>query len=133
MLVLSEKHPLAHKDTIYLEDLTPYIEIAHADPYVPSLSASAVMKEERATKCNRHIYVFERGGQFHLLAQNPQTFMWVSPLPNEVIDSFGLVQKPCIDNKKRYKDMLIYHKDYRLSELDKRFITELCTSKRKYL
>ncbi len=32
-----------------------------------------------------------------------------------------------------YRDVLIRRKDYRLSKLDKEFVTELCNSKRKYL
>ena len=133
VLVMNEKNPLAKKETIHFKDLEPYIEISHADPYVPSMPASAVIREENAVKCTRHIYVFERGGQFNLLAQNPETFMWVSPLPDDIIKRFALVQKECPDNQKLYRDMLIHKKDYKLSELDKRFITELCISKRKYL
>jgi len=68
-----------------------------------------------------------------LLAQNPDTFMWVSPLPDDIISGFGLVQKNCPDSKKLYRDVLIRRKDYRLSKLDKEFVTELCNSKRKYL
>ena len=133
VLVMNSKHPLAKKDEIRYKDLEPYIEISHADPYVPSLPAATVLKEENTVNCSRNIYVFERGGQFNLLAQNPDTFMWVSPLPDDIISSFGLVQKNCPDSKKLYRDVLIRRKDYRLSKLDKEFVTELCNSKRKYL
>ena len=133
VLVMNRDHPLAEKETIRYKDLERYIEIAHADPYVPSLPAAAVLKEERAVNCERHIYVFERGGQFNLLAQNPETFMWVSPLPDNIIERFGLVQRKCPDNQRVYKDVLIRRKGYRLSKLDKKFVTELCESKRKYL
>lgn len=133
VLVMNRDHPLAEKETIRYKDLERYIEIAHADPYVPSLPAAAVLKEERAVNCKRHIYVFERGGQFNLLAQNPETFMWVSPLPDNIIERFGLVQRKCPDNQRVYKDVLIRRKGYRLSKLDKKFVTELCESKRKYL
>ncbi len=133
VLVMNSKHPLAKKDEIRYKDLEPYIEISHADPYVPSLPAATVLKEEHTVNCSRNIYVFERGGQFNLLAQNPDTFMWVSPLPDDIISGFGLVQKNCPDSKKLYRDVLIRRKDYRLSKLDKEFITELCNSKREYL
>lgn len=133
VLVMNSKHPLAKKDEIRYKDLEPYIEISHADPYVPSLPAATVLKEEHAVNCSRNIYVFERGGQFNLLAQNPETFMWVSPLPDDIISNFGLVQRTCPDSKKLYRDVLIRRKDYRLSKLDKEFVTELCNSKRKYL
>ncbi|MBQ9065496.1 MAG: LysR family transcriptional regulator [Blautia sp.] len=133
VLVMNGRHPLAQKEEIHYEDLEPYIEISHADPYVPSLPANAVLKEERSVNCSRQIYVFERGGQFNLLAQNPETFMWVSPVPDYLISNSNLVQRECPDNRKIYRDMLIRRKDYRLTPLDKQFVTELCNSKRKYL
>ena len=34
-LVMSKENPLAQKEEITFDDLTDYIEIAHADPYVP--------------------------------------------------------------------------------------------------
>ena len=133
VLIMNKNHPLAQKEEIFYRDLEPFIEISHADPYVPSMPASAVLKEEHAVNCTRNIYVFERGGQFNLLVRNPETFMWVSPLPDDIISGLGLVQRVCPDNSKVYRDMLIHRKDYRLSKLDKEFVTELCSSKRKYL
>jgi hypothetical protein len=57
--------------------------------------------------------------------------MWVSPLPDKLLERYGLVQIKCPDNKKVYKDVLIYKNGYKLSALDRQFITELCLSKRK--
>ena len=133
VLVMSAQSALAQKDDISFEDLKDFIEIAHADPYVPSVPLSKVVKEELPQNTNRRIFVFERASQFELLTANPQTFMWVSPLPPKLLERYDLVQKKCADNKKVYKDVLIYKKGYKLSDLDNRFITELCESKRKYL
>lgn len=132
-LIMSCENPLAAKDNITFGDLSGYIEIAHADPYVPSLPLSKVVKEELPDNIDRRIFIFERASQFDLLSENHQTFMWVSPAPQKVLDRYGLVQKTCVDNKKIYKDVLIYRSGYKLSKLDKQFITELCESKRKYL
>ncbi len=132
-IIMSENHPLAKKDNIRYTDLEPYTEIAHADPYVPSLSMSAVKKEELPDNIDRRIFVFERASQFELLSENENTFMWVSPVPERTLKRYGLVQKPCTDNTKKYVDLLIYRKDYKLSELDKMFITELCDAKRKFI
>jgi len=132
-LIMSEKCPLAAKDDIAYDDLTDFIEIAHADPYVPSLPMAKVLKEEHPDNIERRIFVFERASQFELLSQNPQTFMWVSPVPEEMLRRYGLVEKKCAGPRKIYKDMLIYRKGYRLSELDKNFITALCESKRRHL
>ena len=56
--------------------------------------------------------------------------MWVSPVPEKLLDRYGLVQKVCGENKRIYKDVLIHKKDYTLTELDNLFISELCRSKR---
>ena len=82
---------------------------------------------------DRRIFVFERASQFELLSENPETFMWVSPVPDTLLERYGLVQKKCMDNQKIYKDVLIYKKDYRLTELDNLFITELCKARRQYV
>lgn len=133
VLLMNEKHPLAGKETISFADLRPFIEIAHADPYVPSLPLSTVKKEELPDDIDRRIFVFERASQYDLLQQNPETFMWVSPAPEDTLRRYGLVQRACPENQKVYRDMLIYRKDYKLTELDQDFITELCKARRQYL
>ena len=132
-LVMSADNPLAQKEEITFNDLTDYIEIAHADPYVPSMPLSKVVKEELPDNIDRRIFVFERASQFDLLSMNPETFMWVSPAPDALLERYNLVQKKCADNKKVYRDVLIYKSGYTLTSLDQQFITELCESKRKYL
>ena len=132
-LIMSRDNPLAVKDEIRFDDLAPYIEIAHADPYVPTLPLSKVVKDELPDNISRRIFVFERASQYDLLSENPETFMWISPAPQKVLDRYGLVQRACAENKKIYKDVLIYREGYKLSKLDKQFITELCESRRKHL
>lgn len=133
VLLMSENHPLAGKDDVRYQDLRPYTEIAHADPYVPSLPEAEVRREELPDDIEKRIFVFERASQFDLLSENHDTFMWVSPVPEKLLRRYGLVQKPCRDNRRVYRDMLIYRKDYQLTKLDKQFITELTRSKRQYL
>ena len=130
-LVMSAESSLAKKENITFDDLTNFIEIAHADPYVPSLPLSKVVKEELPDNIERRIFIFERASQSDLLSRNKETFMWVSPIPEETLNKYNLVQVDCVDNKKVYKDILIYKKGYKLTELDKKFITALCDAKRK--
>ena len=132
-LIMSADNPLSQKETITFDDLADCIEIAHADPYVPSMPLSKVVKEELPDNIDRRIFIFERASQFDLLSNNPETFMWVSPAPESLLKRYNLVQKKCVDNKKIYKDVLIYKNGYKLSKLDRQFITELCEAKRKYL
>ena len=133
VVLISREHPLAKKENIRYSDLMEYTEIAHADPFVPSLPFSAVRKEELPSDIQRRIFVFERASQFELLSENLNTFMWVSPAPEKLLNRYGLVEKECRDNKRVYKDVLIYRKNYRLTDLDCRFISELSKAKRQYL
>lgn len=132
-LMMSKNNPLAQKENVGFDDLKDLIEIAHADPYVPSLPIAKVVKEELPDNIERRIFIFERASQFELLEKNPETFMWVSPTPQTILDKYGLVLKKCAENKKVYKDVLVYRKGYHLTELDNRFINELNVSKNKYL
>lgn len=131
-LIMREDCPLAKLDEVYLKDLNDYIEIAHADPYVPSIPVPNVLKTELPDTIDKRIFVFERGSQFDILSDNPKTFMWVSKIPQELLDKHRLVQRKCKDNTRVYHDMLIYKREYQLTELDKSFISELFEAKTKY-
>ncbi|MDD6036127.1 MAG: LysR family transcriptional regulator [Lachnospiraceae bacterium] len=133
VLIMSGNCELNKKEDIRYPDLRSFIEIAHADPFVPSLALSEVKKEELPDNTDRRIFVFERASQFELLSENTETFMWVSPPPERLLERYGLVQRECKDNQKMYRDVLIYKKDYRLTELDNLFITALCKSRRQYV
>lgn len=130
VLIFNKNSALAENKEIHYSDLKDFIEIAHGDPYVPSLSTNELVKTELSEEVSRRIFVFERASQFELLANNEETFMWVSPVSKRLLDRYGLVQKECIDNTKEYKDLLIYRSNYKLSKLDQEFITKLCEIKR---
>jgi len=132
-VIMNKNNPLAAKQSVSFSDLKEQIEIAHADPYVPSLPLSVVKKSELPDDINKRVFVFERASQFELLAANRDMYMWVSPVPEELLTRYGLVQVPCADNKKVYRDVLIYRNSYKLTELDKAFIESLYASRKKFI
>lgn len=79
----------------------------------------------KTKKQRRRVYVYERGSQFDLLNQVTDSYMWVSPLPQEQLDRYGLTQRKCFVSNQLYKDVLIYQKDYKLTDIDKKFLEEL--------
>ena len=129
VLAMSVNNPLAKKEVITPEDLSDYIEIAHADPYVPSLPIIDVKKAEMSEFVDKRIYVFERASQYMLLEQVPNTFMWVSPMPDEMLANNNLVERECGHMKKKYKDVLIYRENYKLTDIDKKFISLVLKAK----
>lgn len=132
VMAISKNNPLATKEKIVAEDLANYVEITHGDPYVPSLPLIDVKRAELSEFSKQRIMVFERGVQFSLLEQVPNTFMWVSPIPPELKDKFNLIERKCDFNTKTYKDVLIYRKKYHLSKLDHNFISKIEKAKYKY-
>lgn len=48
VLIMSKDSPLKDLKTITFDDINNYTEIAHADPYVPSLPLSEVKKRRTA-------------------------------------------------------------------------------------
>ncbi len=130
VLLMNSSSPLAAKENITFDDLKDKIEIAHADPYVPSLPFAQIKKEELPDNSDRRIFVFERASQFELLSQNPETFMWVSSIPQKLLQRYGLTQRVCDENRRVYKDVLIYRRDYTLGKLDNLFIEQLVKAKR---
>lgn len=131
VLLMRADSSLAKKEKLCQADLRDHIEIAHADPFVPNMPITEVKRTELPDNVERRIFVFERASQFDLLSENPDTFMWVSPAPQKLLDRYGLVQRECSDNFKQYKDVLIHRKNYQLTDLDQRFIVELSRSKQE--
>lgn len=131
VLLFNKDCPLAQQENIERDDLKRYIEITHTDNFSPALPSEDVKKEELSGSIDRKIFVFDRGSQFDILSGNPNAFMWVSPVPAELLDRYGLVHRTCSGISRVYRDMLVYRSSYRLTSLDHKFITELCRSKRK--
>ncbi len=123
VLLVRKDSPLASAERVEFEDLEAGIEVIYADAYIPSLRLTKY--EEPTEEHGRHIYVFERASQLEILSQNPAAFSWVSPSPQSVLDRYGLVERAFPGLRQPSRDVLVYRKDYRLTELDKRFIAEL--------
>ena len=132
-VVFSKQSPLANELSLTPALLSEYIECSYGDRFIPTLSAEEAREKAKLSMAKRVIYLSERAGLFDLLAENHQTFARCSSLTDEALKRYGLIQRECEDEKEVYKDFLVYKKDYRLSELDKDFITQLCNSRRKYI
>lgn len=128
-LVMSRTHPLANKDTIKAEELTDYIEIAHADPYVPNMPLIDIKKAMVPVDMDKRIYVYERASQYDLLQNVEGAFMWMSPVSDEYLAKYNLIQRRCNFNDKIYKDVVIFKKGYNLTVLEKLFLEEVARVK----
>ena len=126
VLVMSKNHPLANKETITPGDLSEYTKITHGDielPHVRRINHEAEMTPRNV------IYVYERGSQFDLLTNVPTTYMWVSPIPQKLLNKLQLVQRICRAEDNLYKDVMIFREDYHITEYDRLFQKKIYESK----
>lgn len=126
VLVMSKNHPLANKETITPEDLSEYTKITHGDielPHVRRINHEAEMTPRNV------IYVYERGSQFDLRTNVPTTYMWVSPIPQKLLNKLQLVQRICRAEDNLYKDVMIFREDYHITEHDRLFQKKIYESK----
>jgi DNA-binding transcriptional LysR family regulator len=129
LVIMSKGHPLAEIEELRLCDLKPFIEIIHGDTVVPYINAEELRYPSPEVVPKKRIYLYERCNQFGLLASLSQTYMWVSPVPEPLLERYDLVQRKCVFTNNRYKDALIYRKDYRLTALDSRFLKKVIVSR----
>lgn len=125
VLVMSKQHPLAKKQEITMEDLKGYTKITHGDMALPHEKYSGI----KTAQTGNVIYVYERGSQFDLLANVPSTYMWVSPIPQQLLDKNQLIQRSCKTENNLYKDVMIYREDYQFGEYDRLFQKKLYEAK----
>ena len=124
LALMSASHPLARKPEIRREDLSDYLELSHGDTAIPYVDASK-MQNEMTSITRKRIYLYERGNQFEILSKVPDTFIWVSPVTEDLLHKHGLVQRKCSFPDNRFRDVLIYPEQYRFSDLDRTFMEML--------
>lgn len=123
LVTLSARHPLAKRRSVDAEALRALIEIVNDDADRPYRSDA--WERSGGTQSEKRIVVNDRANQFELLDKLPDTFMWATPIPGDMLARFGLVQVGSPGREGRSRDMLIYPEGYSMSALERRFINEL--------
>lgn len=132
--LMSEEHPMAHKEILDPNDLSDYIEIIHGDTTMPYLSVKENLKENNSQESGRReIYVYERGSQFDILCNVKTSYMWVSPIPEDLLQRNRLVQKSCVAADRTYRDAIIYNKTMKGNKLIDDFLKEINHSIQKLM
>ena len=129
VVLFSSEHPLASEKQVDCERLKGYIELIHGDTVIPYLSSGKKSVDGFELDVDKKIYLYDRGVQFDLLCRLPTSFMWVSPMPQNLIETYGLVQRKCTFSGNRCKDVLIYPDGYKFNSFDKMFIDKLFESR----
>jgi len=122
LVLMSQHHPLTACPQLDAQQLQPYVEIVHDDHSIPNFPT------QEAQIPSRRIYVQDRGSQMDLLTRVPVTYMWVSPMPRDLLERNGLVQRKCAAHNMTQKDVLVYPKG-NLPQLAQQFIEKLKEAK----
>lgn len=124
LALMREDHPIADREVLEQGDFLPYIEVAFGDDEVPYIRYSEAQTASGQLKNNKRILVHGRAMQFDILRSNTLAYMWVSPLPKDVLSANGLIQRRC-KKSSQFKDILISRAGYRFSKLDRTFLDKL--------
>lgn len=137
VLLISSKSSIADVDDAQITEqmLSDYAQLALGDDIEPQSSSApgihAPITVSTAENVKRRIYIYDRASAPGILS-NAKTYTLSEPLPEDMLDTLELVQKDVPNLCCGFRDFLIHKKDYRLSNLDKMFITELARAKRKH-
>ncbi|MCC8043812.1 MAG: LysR family transcriptional regulator [Oscillospiraceae bacterium] len=119
LVTMSDKDPLADKSKVSLADLSQYTEIIDESEHTsPPYSAESFIKAEKSTGTNGKISVCERGIVPQLLCKVKKSFMWSSPIPEEMLKRYNLVQTECGDFSKEYTDVIIMPSNLKPNEIE---------------
>ena len=121
-ILFSQNHPLATKQKLQFNDLKEYSVLLHDDEYIPFVSKEEIKRYTPSHDSQSKILIQERGSQFDILSNLPNTYMWTTPIPKRLLENHKLVTKKCIDNNQSFSDILIYPKNYTLTDFEKLFI-----------
>lgn len=128
-LITKKDSSLGKLGKISAESLKGYIEIAFGNSFIPVTADTK--KFDQSGNLDKRILVYDLITGLSLLENIPNSYMYTSPLPKSITECYGLTSKTTNSRGFTCKDTLIYRREYKLSELDKRFITEVCSAKRE--
>ena len=107
-IVFKKDHPLSRYQDIPYEKLEPYTEIIHGDDRVLAIQKSQINPGPDMKHKKRKIYVYDRGSQINLLENIKDSYMWVSPIPLDMLNDYDMVLKDCSFATIKNQDILIY-------------------------
>lgn len=118
--VMRKDHPLAEKPDLKAEDFAPYIEGIFVDNEVPYVRVS----EGFDSVSTRRILLNDRAMQYDLLRGSSMAYMWIAPLPEDILRGGNLAQRK-FTGSGSFKDVLVTRQGYHFSRLDKEFINRV--------
>ncbi len=126
-LMMSLRHPLCEQPRVYYHMLSGYTEIVHGDYQLPPIAFSQINKNAAFNAPMKRIYVYDRGSQYDLLQRVTGAYMWVSPVPEDVLKQHKLIIKDCLHANLINTDLAIFPKVRPINRYARQFISRLKT------
>lgn len=127
-LLMNEKNPLASLPQVPYHMLDGYTEITQGDFQLPSLAFSKIKKTAGFSSPPKRISIYDRGSQYDLLQRMTNSYMWVSPIPQEILKQHHLVTRSCPLSDVINKDVIIYPKGKKPGTIGAAFIDTIYKS-----
>ena len=131
LTVMSATNPLAQKNDIHLNDLEDMIEIINGDSSIPVFLTEEINRPAVGEPSAKTIFVYERGSQFDLLSLVPSTYMWVSPIPADILKRYNLREKKVNMPSNIYRDVLVQQRGYHMTATETTFLKHLYVQRDK--
>lgn len=113
-LVMHSANALAHQASISKSALDSLTELIHRDTFYPMTRGDSVQNK---------LYTVDRMAQLQLLQHVPNTYLWSEPLPEALLNTYLLAQRPCTEGGTIYQNALIYKPQCAMSDVEKEFLS----------
>ena len=131
--IISKRSALADRVPIANRDLTCCTEVLYGDASIPARPVNQARELAQAIEAKNTITVYERASQLELISRLDTAYAISSPVPQDVLDRFGLVQRKVDFPGNIYRDVLIYRTGYHLSRLDRLLFEKLRESAQRVI
>jgi len=131
--ILSAQHQLANLQVISNIDLVDCTEVLYGDASIPSLPVNQARELAQAIEAKNTITVYERASQLELISRLRTAYTIASPMPQDVLDRFQLVQLRVDFPGNLYRDVLIYRAGYHMTRLDRLLFDKLRESSQRVI
>lgn len=125
LIATSVNSPIAKLNVVDESDLEELTEILFGDNVMHYGRSARSVKNAREKDNHHHIMVYERVGMLNALRGNENSYTRITPPPAGCYNEEEIAIIPLRSGDRKYRDVLFYRKDYKMSDTDKLFIEKL--------
>ena len=116
-------------EKISYQQLSDMIPVVYGDESIPYLSFGEGRRESKSPATDKAIFVYDRATAMEFLSALPQAYMLTAPTRVQLLEKYGLTQKKCEIPNERCRDVFVFQKGYKFSDIERRFIDILSETK----